>query len=89
MFSFCKEELRGETTNMLSFLAKCRQQPKDTVLQDLVEAAIDAHPRALHILQPHKEVHEAYRQFSEGYAVMHIATPRYRLTELELDSIYV
>jgi hypothetical protein len=54
------------------------------VLRDLVEEAVAAHHNVLDILEPHPEVHAAFRSFVAGYIGFHASATRYRLVELNL-----
>ncbi|KAA1475617.1 terpenoid synthase [Dentipellis sp. KUC8613] len=84
ILSFYKEEMAGETVNLVHTLARCRGVPHAAVLRSLIDDAVTAHERTLRTLSPHRGAYETYRRFSEGYVAFHVATRRYRLDELEL-----
>ncbi|KIK54183.1 hypothetical protein GYMLUDRAFT_1024248 [Collybiopsis luxurians FD-317 M1] len=86
ILSFYKEELNGETVNYISLLAKSRGCEKRCALQIVIDETVEAHSKALRILDSDKAALDAYRSFASGYVEFHVALDnRYRLDELMLS----
>lgn len=81
ILSFYKEELQGETSNVIHDRAAVTGKSLQEVLSDLLEEAVMAVSRARSILQGEKEK-ATWEQFIRGYVAFHFLSPRYRLKEL-------
>ncbi len=84
VLSFYKEECAGETHNLISLLAKAREEPKTGTLRYLAEQCIQAYDRGLYMLAHHEEARKAFEDFGRGYLAYHVGTERYLLSELNL-----
>jgi len=82
ILSFYKEELDGETVNIISNLAGCQGISKIEALQQLSKDAAASHLKVLQILSPYPDAQTAYANFSQGYIWFHTSLSRYRLNEL-------
>ena len=82
MLSFYKEELDGETVNIISNLAGCRGISKIEALGQLSKDVAASHLKVLQILSPYRDAQTAYANFSQGYISFHTSLSRYRLDEL-------
>ena len=80
--SFYKEELAGDTGSQVHMLAESRGWSHIQAIEYLADECVEAHKKALRILEPHKEAKEAYLGYAQGYVTFHIALKRYRLAEL-------
>ena len=81
ILSFYKEELQGETSNVVHDRAIVSGKSMSQVLSDLVDEAVTAVLRAREILHEEKEK-VVWEQLVRGYVAFHFLSPRYRLHEL-------
>ena len=64
-------------------LAASKNLTKIEALKHIENECVEAHNRALRILEPYKAAYDAWLAFAQGYVTFHIALkPRYRLAEL-------
>ncbi|KAK0197876.1 isoprenoid synthase domain-containing protein [Armillaria mellea] len=84
ILSFYKEECVGENYNLISMLAEVNGEPKTKTLHGMVARWMEAHESVLLILSPHKDAHEMYKMFLNGYLAYHLGAKRYRLNELNM-----
>ncbi|KAJ3559855.1 hypothetical protein NM688_g85 [Phlebia brevispora] len=81
ILSFYKEELEGETSNVIHDRAAVTGKDLSEVLSDLLDESVNAVARARDILQGEKEK-QTWEIFIAGYVAFHFLSPRYRLKEL-------
>lgn len=81
ILSFYKEELEGETSNVIHDRAMVTGKTLSEVLSDLLDESVTSVARARVILQGEKEK-DTWERFIAGYVAFHFLSPRYRLKEL-------
>ncbi|KAF8968327.1 hypothetical protein BDZ97DRAFT_1655289 [Flammula alnicola] len=84
ILSLYKEELAGETTNLISRLAQCQGVANVDVLDQILQETLLAYRRGLKILKPFEAVTNAYKAYYAGYLEVHYVVVRYKLQELGL-----
>lgn len=86
IFSFYKEELRGEDTNHISILANMHKCSKLESMKYLADYSVAGARRARDVLASHPEAYEIYtKHFLQGYVDFHAAASvRYKLPDLKL-----
>ncbi|KZP23289.1 terpenoid synthase [Athelia psychrophila] len=85
LFSFYKEEMRGETTNQVSLMAQLEGKTKIESLRQLSEESIQRIQRSRDILSSHPEAYDIYtNHFLTGYVRFYITEKRYKLKDLDL-----
>lgn len=88
LFSFYKEELRGETTNQVSLMAQREGISKLCCLKMLSEGSIERIQRSKDVLASFPDAQQSFHfcEFLNGYLNFHFREPRYKLHELNLPS---
>ena len=87
VLSLYKEEVARETLNHLSIVASTKRLPKQNVLMDCATECVEACNSALDILKGSKECFDIFQSFIGGYTAFHVSCERYRLHELELETL--
>ncbi|TFK66370.1 terpenoid synthase [Pluteus cervinus] len=82
VLSFYKEEIVGEQANFVTNMANCHRISKIDALRRLAEDTAADALRAMKIVSGHPGAYKAAQAFVQGYIVFHLASPRYKLTEL-------
>jgi hypothetical protein len=86
VLSFYKEELAGETENLIPTLASLYKESKGEIVKKLLNEAVESHFQILDTLHSSAEAVEARNSFANGYVEFHFAlSKRYRLTELDIN----
>lgn len=82
--SFYKEELAGETANMISFFAASRGLSKMQAVWKVADETAEAVQRATRVLSLNKDAYDAWMAFRGHYVGFHAGLPRYKLREIGL-----
>ncbi|KAH6917896.1 isoprenoid synthase domain-containing protein [Coprinopsis sp. MPI-PUGE-AT-0042] len=82
VLSFYKEEMDGETVNLISATALSRNLSKMEVLRSRAQKAKDCYDVVMKVLAPYPEAVKAWKSFAQGFCYFHTSSPRYRLGEL-------
>ena len=86
ILSYYKEELEGDHVNYLSLMAASHGLTKHSALHKLIEETVQAHRNILELLKPRTEAYDAYVRFFQGYFFFYVASRRYKLEEIMLES---
>ncbi|KIY46191.1 terpenoid synthase, partial [Fistulina hepatica ATCC 64428] len=82
LFSFYKEELKGEEGNFVHMRARAEGKPPMQVAAELSEELLVARSTIHAALRPHPEAFKAWIDREKGYIAWHMFLPRYKLQEI-------
>jgi Trichodiene synthase (TRI5) len=82
VLSFYKEDLDGETVNLIGATALSRNISKLDVLKGRAQRAKNCYDVVMKVLAPHPEALKAWRSFAQGFCYFHTSSPRYKLGEM-------